>query len=161
MCMTPSKTDPFFCCILRSPPKSKRKKKATTWCLMMMMYCFTRTSDSLQGAWVRFGASERTTNGSDRKRNGTGSHPRGEIYRLKMITSLPWSRGITGKTRRDRSEWDGREQQGVKENKGIHCVRLIVFPVLQCPPGRSKKSILAWYQTTDRTRRRVSSCVTV
>lgn len=67
-------------------------------------------------------------------------HPRGEIYRLKMITSLPWSRGITGpfverhnaaewKTARrgDKSGWDCKERQGVKENKRIYCVRLIVF----------------------------------
>lgn len=74
------------------------------------------------------------------KRNGAGGHPWGEIYRLKMITSLPWSRGITGpiverhntareecKMKRDKSGWDGRERQGVKKNKRIHCVRLIVF----------------------------------
>lgn len=73
----------FFCYILRNPPQSKGKKKQR-----LDVYCFSRTSHFLQGACVTFGASERTTNGSNKKRNGAGGHPRWEIYRLKMITSL-------------------------------------------------------------------------
>lgn len=83
ICMKPSKPNPFFCYILRNPPQSKGKKKQR-----LDVYCFSRTSHFLQGACVTFGASERTTNGSNKKRNGAGGHPRWEIYRLKMITSL-------------------------------------------------------------------------
>lgn len=76
-------TKSIFCYILRNPPQSKGKKKQR-----LDVYCFSRTSHFLQGACVTFGASERTTNGSNKKRNGAGGHPRWEIYWLKMITSL-------------------------------------------------------------------------
>lgn len=74
------------------------------------------------------------------EKDGTSGHPWGEIYRLRMITSLPLSESIATpfverpnfdgeecKVERDMSGWDGRERQGSKEIKRLHCVSLMVF----------------------------------
>lgn len=92
------------------------------------------------------------------EKDGTSGHPWGEIYRLRMITSLPLSESIATpfverpnfdgeecKVERDMSGWDGRERQGSKEIKRLHCVSLMVFSKSKWATDEKRKDVQTQY----------------
>lgn len=153
MCMTPSKTSP----------------KGATSCLLSHkdISCPHRHLRQIWSIWKDYRRIRQ------KKKWG---HPRQEIYRFSLVQTHHWPfcrEAQYCKTRRDKSGWDCRERQGVKENKRIHSVRMIdfwkskwttegekekTFSVYSKGAGKwlcrnalrhdAEKKHFAWYQTT-------------
>lgn len=114
----------------------KEKKKAATWCLLFYKD-IEFPAGGLRQIWSIWKDHEWI---QQKKKWGLWLPPRRNVWiKDDHLSSLvqkhhwpfcpepQYCRVEDCKTKRDKSGWDCREQQGVKENKRIHCVRVRVF----------------------------------